>query len=72
MITTDIIKHLAVRFSAWKLVQVLYSKLQLGVKQSLDGDPIAVKDIDLDSESSALLNQELYLMDGQNYVEIIA
>ncbi|CAD5293143.1 MULTISPECIES: caspase family protein [unclassified Imperialibacter] len=46
--------------------------VRLALKTSNDGEPSAVKNVELESPLLTSIQQNLYLPDGQNYIEIVA
>ncbi|MEQ8534068.1 MAG: caspase family protein [Imperialibacter sp.] len=46
--------------------------VRLALKTSNDGEPSAVKNVELESPLVTSIQQNLYLPDGQNYIEIVA
>ena len=53
--------------------RVPLKSVQLVVKRSLEEDPLMTKDIEIETgATSVIIKQQLYLMNGQNYLEVIA
>jgi len=53
--------------------RVPLKSVQLLVKRSLEEDPLMTKDIEIETgATSVIIKQQLYLMNGQNYLEVIA
>ena len=53
--------------------RVPLKSVQLVVKRSLDEDPLMTKDIEIETgATNVIIEQQIYLTDGQNYLEVVA